>query len=161
MRRSAEDWAEEWASRPVATTLKAVCGVLAAGLVLAVILWGFGVLVAPWEGQGDAHREKNSAANWVAAQRAFHQERNDVTAFQAKIATAKRDLEAFEQNHPSNGTPYDPNAQQDQNLHATLTGLQQQCVNTVATYNTDAQSYLTEDWRDTDLPTQLDPTMCG
>lgn len=160
MRRSIFDWQDEAENRPIVTGLKALFGVLALLILLFAGLWFLDVVASPWKGQGDAKKDKNSAANWTAAQRAFHQERNDVTAFQAKIAAARRDVQAFEQNHPGNGTPYDPNAQQAQNLHTVLTGLQQQCVNTVATYNTDAQSYLTEDWRDTDLPDHLDPAAC-
>jgi hypothetical protein len=160
MRRSIDDWMDDVESRPVVTGLKVLFGFLALAVLIAVGLWFLGVVASPWQGKGDAKKDKNSAANWIAAQRGFHQEREDVTAFQAKIATARQDLQAFEQSHPSNGTPYDPNAQQAQNLRTTLTGLQQQCVNTVATYNTDAQSYLTEDWRDADLPDHLDPAAC-
>jgi hypothetical protein len=160
MRRSIFDWQDEAESRPVVTGLKALFAVLALVILLFAGLWFLDLVTSPLKGQGDAKKDKNSAANWVAAQRAFHQERNDVTAFQVKIAGARQALKAFEKDHPGNGTPYDPNAQQAENLRTALTGLQQQCVNTVTTYNTDAQSYLTEDWRDADLPDHLELTAC-
>jgi hypothetical protein len=161
MRRSMEDWAEELETRPVATILKWAAWPLVLASLLVVGLWVFGVLVAPWKGQGDARQQKNSAQNWISAQRTFHQEINDVDAFKTKIAGAKQDIADYDRTHVGNGTPYDPVAQQDTNLRTVLSGLQQQCVNTVSGYNTDAQSYLTEDWRDANLPDHLDPTTCG
>lgn len=162
MRRSTEDWADELESRPIATGLKWWFGAIALIVVTVVLLFVFGVVTAPWKGKGDAYQQKNTSANWVAAQRAFHQQYNDIQAYKAKIAAAKRDLDDFEHAHPNlgNGTPYDPLAQQDQNLRTTLTGLGQQCQNTVTGYNTDAQSYLTQDFRDAGLPDRLDPSEC-
>jgi hypothetical protein len=42
-----------------------------------------------------------------------------------------------------------------------LTCLEQECQSTVADYNTNAQSYLTQDWRNAALPNHLDTSMCG
>lgn len=41
-----------------------------------------------------------------------------------------------------------------------LTGLTQQCQNVVTQYNTDSQSYLTQDFKDANLPEKLDPAAC-
>lgn len=163
MRRSTEDWAEELETRPVATLLKWCGALIALILLVTVILWGFGVITAPWKGNGDAYQQNHTSQNWINAQRAFHQQYNDVEGFKAKIAAAKGELDRFERTHPNlgNGTPYDPAAQQDQNMRTTMTGLQQQCQNVVANYNTDAKSYLTEDWRDAGLPSQLDQAECA
>lgn len=163
MAKSAERWADDLENKPVRTIVKAVAIVVAVVVVIFAILWGFGVVSAPWKGKGDAYREKESAQNWINAQRTFHQQFNDVQAYQAKIASAKTQLDDFTKVHPNvgNGTPFDPLLQQQSNLQTTVTGLQQSCQNTVADYNTNAQSYLTQDWRDAGLPEQLDLSMCG
>lgn len=162
MARTVDDWAGRLDRSPIKTITQ--LGLLAIGIiaVFVIAIWGIRTGFSYWWGRGAATQEKNSSQNWIAAQRTFHQDVNDVTADQAKIASAKKDIHGFEAAHPSlgNGTPYDPLAQQDGNLRTTLQGLQQQCQNTVAGYNTDAQSYLTEDWRDADLPEQLSPTLC-
>jgi hypothetical protein len=162
MSRSARDWTEELESRPVVTILKWALWPIVLISLVVVAFWMFGVLTAPWQGKGDARQEKNSSQNWTSAQREFHREANDVDAFKAKIATAKQDITNYERAHTviGNDTPYDPVAQQDNNLRTVLSGLQQQCVNVVSSYNTDARSYLTEDWRDADLPDHLDPNVC-
>jgi hypothetical protein len=161
MRRSAEEWADDLEGKPLVTGFKILGILLGTGIVIVMILWGFGVITAPWKGQGDAYQQKNSAQNWVAAQKTFHTEFNDVEAYKAKIAQSQKDITAYEIAHPqANGTPFDPAAQQDANLHTVLTGLQQQCQNTVADYNTNAESYLTESWRDAQLPDHLDPATC-
>jgi len=156
-------WERGLDRRPVRTLFQLGALGVVITFVLAVLGWGLVTGFSFWWGQGDAYRQKNSSQNWVAAQRAFHQENNDVTAFQAKIALAKQTLVAFNQQHPSvgNGTPYDPDLLQQSSLQSDLTGLQQQCLNTVQSYNTDAQSYLTQDWRDADLPQRLDPGSCN
>lgn len=166
MRRTMSDWEQEAEDRPVVTTLKfwfwTVAIVVVTGVAVTAALWVTGVATAPWKGKGDAYQEKHSSGNWVAAQRAFHQQYNDVQGYKAKIAAAKQELAAVQAQYPtSNGTPYDPGAQQVANARATLTGLTQQCQNTVTGYNTDAQSYLTQDFRDAGLPERLDPAECA
>lgn len=166
MGRSTSDWDEEFDSRPVVTTLKfwfwTIGILLVTALVVTLALWGFGVWTAPWKGQGDAYQQKHSSSNWVPAQQGFHQEFNDVQGYKAKLVSARAALAAFDQAHPNvgNGTPYDPLLNQRTNLETTVTGLEQQCQNTVQQYNTDARSYLTEDWRDANLPDHLEVTEC-
>jgi hypothetical protein len=162
MRRSVDDWAEDLDRRPVTVGLKLLGLFIGVIVVVCVALWGFGVISSPFKGKGDAYQEKNTSENWVAAQRAFHQEKNDYDAYLVKIAGAKDDVKTFEEAHPQlgNGTPYDPIAQQDGNLHTTLQAVQQQCVNVATQYNTDSQSYLTQDFKDAGLPESLDLTAC-
>lgn len=162
MRRSANDWAEDLVNKPVVAGLKILGLLLGVGIVITVILWGFGVVASPWKGAGDAYQQKNSAQNWIAAQKGFNQQDEDIKADTAKIAIAKQDIAAYEQAHPNigTGTPFDPVAQQDTNLHTTLTGLQQVCLTTVAGYNTDAESYLTQDFKGAGLPDRQDPSAC-
>jgi len=166
MPRSMSDWEREAEDRPVLTAKKiwfwTIGIVVATGVIVTVALWGFGVWTAPWKGQGDAYQQKHSASNWVSAQRGFHQKFNDVQGYKAKLVSARAELAAFDQAHPNvgNGTPYDPLLNQRTNLETTVTGLEQQCQNTVQAYNTDAESYLTEDWRDAKLPSRLETSEC-
>jgi len=166
MRRSTSDWEEEFESRPVPTTLKfwfwTVGILLATGMAVTAILWGTGVWTAPWKGKGDAYQQKYSSSNWVSAQRGFLDKFNQVQAFRVNLKTARQQLADFDQKHPNvdNGTPYDPLLQQRTNLDTTVTGLSQQCQATVADYNSDARAYLTEEFRDANLPASLDPATC-
>lgn len=166
MRRSTSDWEEELDSRPVVTTLKfwflTVAVIVCTGMLVTVVLWGTGVWAAPWKGKGDAYQQKYSSSNWVSAQQGFHQKYNDVQGFRVKLQAARADLADFDAKHPNvgNGTPYDPLLNTRTNLQTTVTGLSQQCQTTVQDYNTDAQSYLTEEFRDAGLPATLEPTTC-
>lgn len=161
MRRSMDDWAEEAESRPVATGLKWWFGGIALVVVTVVGLWVFGVFSSPLKGKGDAYQQKNSSSNWVTAQRGFHQLNNSFETFKTQVADAKQALADVQAQYPtSNGTPYDPGAQQVANARTTLTGLTQQCQNVVTQYNTDSQSYLTQDFKDEGLPEKLDPAAC-
>ncbi|GAC1369340.1 MAG: hypothetical protein NVSMB39_1060 [Candidatus Saccharimonadales bacterium] len=120
-------------------------------------IWAFNVFFSPAKGAGDAYAQKNSAQNWTNAQAQFNQDYQAVLAFDSQIADAQANLAQFEKAHPQlgNGTPYDPVAEQDANLRRTVTGLTQQCQNTVAAYNTRANSYLSKDFRDANLPAQI------
>lgn len=142
-------------------TTKIWFGIAALLVVTAIVLWGTGVLGSWFKGKGDAYQQKNSSANWVAAQRNFHQLENSFETFKVQVADAKQTLDDVQKQYPtSNGTPYDPGAQQVANARTVLTGLTQQCQNTVTQYNTDSKSYLTQDFKDAGLPEKLDPAAC-
>lgn len=157
-------WEDRFGRRPVRTSLQLALGVAAAAVVVVAMLWVTGVVTVPWVGTGDAYRQKESAQNWIAAQRRFRQELNDVDAANAKIQAAKQQLATFTDHNPapsSDPIAYQQWSQEQNNYQTAVTGPQQECQNTVADYNTDAQSYLTEDWRDAALPLHLDPSVCN
>jgi hypothetical protein len=121
-------------------------GVLVGGLLLVVALiaggWGASVLLAGLIGQGEAHKQKESANNRVFAQERFRQlsEEYDATLTRIDQAAAVR------------GTS--PEAE------VRFQGLQSYCTDVVAKYNTAATSYRLQDFRDADLPDRLDATAC-
>lgn len=161
--RSADGWVSDFEDKPLITVFKVVFWLVVLGVLVTVLLWGTGVVTAPWKGQGDAYIQKNSADNWVAAQRTFHQENNDYTADLVKISDAKAARARFEA-----GPKPDPNTisgfqwqQQDSNLNTDLSGLRLACQQVAANYTTDAQSYLTESFRDAGLPATLDAAACS
>jgi hypothetical protein len=159
------NWERSLEKRPLITGFGLTALAIVAVFVLGALAWGLATGFSYWWGQGDAYRQKNSSANWIAAQAGFHQEMNDVTGFKQKIALATQRLADFNKAHPNltaeDGLVGYKDAQTRDGLTSDLTGLQQQCVNTVNQYNTDARSYLTEDWRDADLPESLDVSACG
>jgi cytoskeletal protein RodZ len=117
-----------------------IVGVVVAGAI-GVAIWGFNVGTSGVKGQGDAVIQKNSAENWVAAQAGFEADYQDILSSDLKIVNAYQALQA---------TPDDKTAQTNYN------GLKSYCLSVVAKYNADARSYLSEDFRAADLPSEID-----
>lgn len=109
--------------------------------VLGVAAWGIKVATSGVRGQGDAEQQKNSASNWTAAQARFRQLHEDIFATDRKLdvlaAQAKAD-------------PADKVAQ------TTYAGTVSYCLGLVGTYNAEAKTYLSQDFRDADLPERID-----
>lgn len=134
--------------------------VIVLGGVIGGGIWAVNVATSDTRGQGDAIIQKNSATNRISAQSSFFRDYNAVLQFDRQLTDAQAALDAFNTAHPNvgNGTVYDPLAEQQANLSRTVTGLQQQCRRTVAGYNTSAKSYTFKDFRDVELPEQIDET---
>jgi hypothetical protein len=164
MARSVEDWGGRLERSPVKTTLQLGLSMIAVAAVLTAVTWGLATHFSYWWGQAGATQDKNSSTNFEQAQAQFHRDLNAIAADKVKIEQAQAVIDQFNHDHPSyqgNGTPYDPLAQELGNDRETLQGLEMGCQNEVSDYNTVAQSYLTMDWRDANLPAQLDPaTAC-
>jgi hypothetical protein len=156
-------WEKGFDKRPVRTGLRLTLAVVGCVLLVAAIVWGVTVVVSGIKGQGDSVIKKNSADNFISAQATFERDNETYKTFLAQIKDAKQQLDAFKQEHGTapNGTPYDPTLDQENNLQTALTGLKQQCQNTVTDYNTKSRSYLSEDFKDNGLPESLDPTLCS
>lgn len=115
--------------------------IVALVLVLSGVgLWVIHVVTSPIKGEGDAYINKNSAKNWVKAQAQFEQDYADIKATDTKIVNA---YELWQQN------------QADKTAQQTYTGLQSYCLSLVADYNSAARSYLSEDFRSSDLPAEI------
>lgn len=117
---------------------------VAVALAVAAAIWGVTVATSGVRGQGDAIVQKNSAANWVAAQARFEQDYQDILATDQKIVAAHTALQA------------DPT---DRTLQTNYSGLTSYCLSKAAGYNADARSYLSQDFRAADLPAQIDPNL--
>lgn len=157
-----QDFAER---HPVAYLLTVIFSVVLVVAALAMFVWGLRTNFSYWWGQQGAIQEKNSTSNWTTAQVAFHQEANDVDGFKQKIVLARHQLADFDRAHPNlageDGLVGMQDTQNRASLTSNLAGLQQQCLNTVTTYNTASEGFLTADWKDADLPARLDPSVCG
>lgn len=157
---------ETFAERhPVAFLLTVIFTVVLVIAALSAFIWGLKTDFSYWWGQQGAIQEKNSTQNWTQAQVSFHQQVNDVDGFKQKIILTRQQLADFDKAHPHLGAEDGLVGMQDtqtrNSLATDLTGLQQQCLNTVAAYNTASEGYLTADWKDADLPSRLDPSVCN
>lgn len=108
--------------------------------LVGVIGWGLTVATSKIRGEGDAVIQKNSSSNWVTAQREFNRTYQEIKADDRKINDAKIALDE------------DPN---NMVLKTNYEGLKQHCNTLVGSYNTDARSYLKEEFRDADLPSEI------
>lgn len=112
-------------------------------LIIATLLWGLGVATSGVKGQGDAQRQKNSAANWTKQQAEFERMYASIKAQDKNITIAHAEAKA------------NPN---DQTKQINYSGLVRNCNDTVGNYNAMARSYLAEQFRAADLPAQIDDT---
>lgn len=155
-------WEKRMERRPVRTLVQLGFGILAGCAVLGVAVWGAIVLFSGIKGQGDSVVKKNSSDNFISAQAGFVRDNEEFQADLVKIRDAAKQVKDFEAAHPtSNGTPYDPNAERDTNLRTTLTGSTQSCQSVAADYNERSQSYLSQDFKNANLPERLDPAQCS
>lgn len=156
-------WEKGFDKSPVRTGLRLTLAIVGCVLLVSAIVWAVTVVVSGIKGQGDSVITKNSSDNFISAQATFERDNETYKTSLAQIKDAKRQLDAFKQEHGTtpNGTPYDPNLEQETNLQTTLVGLTQQCQNTVTDYNTKSKSYLSQDFKGADLPDRLDPAQCS
>lgn len=155
-------WEKRLEKRPVRTGLQLTLGILACCLVVGAAWWIATVVLSGIKGQGDSVVKHNSSDNFISAQAGFVRDNEEFQADLVKIRDAAKQVKDFEAAHPtSNGTPYDPNAEQDQNLRTTLTGSTQSCQSVAADYNERSQSYLSQDFKNANLPDRLDPAQCS
>ncbi len=111
-------------------------------LVVALIggvIWGVKVAVSDVEGQGDATRQTNSAANRLQAQAKYAQLHEGIKA-------ADANLDTFADTYRLSAT--------EKNL-TDLTGAQAICRKDVAEYNAMATNVLTAKWIPAELPSRV------
>jgi len=148
---------ERWTPRRVKL---AICAFVAVVIIAPVAIWGIRVATSDTRGAGNVEIERNSAENRVRAQAYFEQHYQDIQKFDLQIADAQKAYDNFIATNPK-PTADDVVAaqiytQQLNSRQVTLTGLQQQCQNTVADYNAEARKTLAAEWRSKELPYQID-----
>ncbi len=157
-----QKWESElhrWDPRRVKLMIAAFVAVV---LIAPVAIWGIRVATSDTRGAGNVEIERNSADNRVRSQAFFEQSFEDVKKFELQIADAQQAYDNFIATTPK-PTADDVVAaqlytQQLSTRQTTLTGLQQQCQNTVADYNAEARKTLAFEWRSPQLPYQIDAT---
>lgn len=115
-----------------------VIGIVVLCGVIGISLWAFGVFTADIKGRGDVTRTNKSAVNRIAKQEMFEQLYADANGYKGKISVARDAVKA------------DPSSINNTNL----TGIRQQCIDTVQQYNAEARKVTSRDWRSADLPDQ-------
>jgi len=126
-------------------------------VVLPLGLWAGGVLFAPVAGKAQAYKDKHNATNWTQAQAGFESLYADAQKFDRQMDDAQATLDQFKHDNPEwkQAGPYDALTEDLHNKETVVTGLQQQCRNTVADYNARARTYTLRDFRSGDLPAKL------
>lgn len=112
---------------------------------LGAVGWAIGVAVSGPRGQGDAIAQRNSAENWVDAQRRFEEN------YQEYESTLVRIEQFF--------SVYQADVN-DAVARTNWLGQISHCTDVIADYNADARNFLREDFRAADLPDQLNPDTC-
>ena len=148
---------ERWTPRRVKLM---ICAFVAVVIIGPVTIWGFRIATSDAKGKGNVELERNSAENRIRAQAYFEQSFEDVQKFDTQIGDAQRAYDNFVADNPK------PSAedlvaaqiygQQLNSRQVTLTGLQQQCQNTVANYDAEARKTLAAEWRSPGLPYKID-----
>lgn len=105
-------------------------------------VWAFKVATSDIKGKGDSVQIKNTAPNRIAAQREFNRRYQDIIATDGKITLYAAAVKA------------DP---KDTVARTNLDGTTAYCLSAVGEYNSLAREYTSADFRDADLPQQIDP----
>ncbi|MFI5973582.1 hypothetical protein [Streptomyces sp. NPDC051452] len=124
-----------------------VIATLTVALIVASLLWAFGVFTSGAKGAGDVRRDQNGAKNREHWSATFNAEFQQIQADQGIVATLKHQADA----ESATG--------QDQ---ANYLGAQNNCLQDVAQYNADAASTLGAPWVPEGLPARIDSdSYCG
>ena len=150
---------ERWDPRRVKLAIAAFVAVL---ILAPAAIWGISVATSDTKGRGNVEIERNSAENRIRSQAFFEQSYQDIQKFDVQIGDAQKAYDDFIATNPK-PTADDVVAaqlygQQLNSRQTTLTGLQQQCQNTVADYNAEARKTLAAKWRNDELPYQIGGT---
>jgi flagellar biosynthesis/type III secretory pathway M-ring protein FliF/YscJ len=121
---------------------KWVAASVALVLVIGALIWVITVVSSDTKGAGDAHKQNQSGTNRIAKQEMFQQLYNDIKA-------ADQNVDLMYQTKTD-----DPSYVNKTNY----TGAVAHCRQLVANYNAEAKKYTSADWRDNELPSEIDST---
>lgn len=129
---------------------------LAVFWVLTLAAFGMRVATAGLIGRGEAHIQKESAPNRIIQQAGFETIFADIEKFKIQITDARKAVTEWDSiNSNKQDNAIGTLATQRAYLTQVVLGLQQQCNNTVATYNADTHKYLAKDFKDSRLPYEI------
>jgi len=146
-----DDRADRFEEKPVRT---AISGSIRTGVVVAVVItviavigvgmWALKVATSDIKGAGDAEIIKNEARNRIRAQEGFLDKFNAIIAADENLTLTAEQLKA---------TP------SSVKLQTELTGQKMICNDLVARYNADTRKFTMEEFRDAELPFQIDKSL--
>lgn len=112
--------------------------------VLGGVIWAVKVAASGVKGAGDVRRQTNSGTNRIAAQEHFQALYGQIKAYDQQLDQAAADKAA----NPG-----------DRFFTTNYSGLVKQCIDARNQYDADANKVTQAQWRDPDLPYQIDPTL--
>lgn len=118
-------------------------GIVAGVCLVALVIWIIEIGFSSVAGRGNAEIARNSAENWTTQQARFEELYAQIRVDDANLSVLKTALDA---------DPTNPLKQTE------FTGLQLNCKNNTAEYDALARTFMAENFRDTDLPFQIDVT---
>ena len=133
-----------------------VLGLAIGGLAGAYV---FNWYWAPFKGAQQVRQSNQSGNNRVVQQAGFETAYNDILKYDQQVkdaGAAVTDWDKANAGKPDNAIG--SLATQRNYLAQTAAGIRQQCQNTVAAYNADAEKTLAKDWRREDLPRFVEPS---
>lgn len=124
--------------------------------------WAFKVATSDVKGKGDTIVRQNDADNRIQAQAFFEDTYAAVKKFDQQLNDANKALVEWKANNPAptgqSSAELELYKQQLNNKQTTVTGIQQQCRNSVAAYNAEARKTIRSKWRSQDLPYEIGST---
>ena len=134
---------------------------------VAVLTVAGSVLALKWDawfagtkGSLETEVRDQSSNNRVRAQAFFLDTYNGIMRFDDQLGDAQEALDAYLANTPkpdnSDSVAVQLYTQEVGTRQTTITGLQQQCRNAVASYNAETDKILSDEWRDPELPYKID-----
>lgn len=155
-------WENRLENKPARTGLWIVTGLIAFVLVVIAVIWALKVFTSPVRGAGDAYAEKNGAGNFIAQQHSFIATNEDYKSTLVKIVNAREMVKAEQAGpRPTDSLAAYEAQRQLSTDQATVMQLIQHCQDDATNYNTASQAYLSEDFRNANLPYRLDPATCA
>lgn len=155
-------WDKRFEDNPGRTSLQVYVVIL---IVLLISVWaisaatfGMRVATAGLVGRGEAHIQKESANNRIAQNSAFYAQYESIQKYDKQIKDAQKDLDDWvrENGNKLETSPLNTLSQRRAFLEETVKAFRNSCQTTATNYNTDAQAYISKDFRDANLPERID-----
>jgi hypothetical protein len=132
------DHLPRWSTKRIVWTIIAV---FVGAILLSWAAFAVSVATSGPKGIGDGIKQKNSASNWIAAQKEFHNRYEEIIALDKDLTGHRAALDA------------DPD---NKILQTNVMGVTSRCNGAVADYNADSASYLMEEFKSAELPYRID-----
>lgn len=141
-----QQWEEEFERWTPRRVKQLIAIIIALCVILPLVGWGFHVATSGVEGRGDQIVKNYEEVNRTGKQEMFETLYADIHAYQAQIGNAAKDVST------------NTDASDTARLKMVLTGLKNQCTNTVEQYNAETHKVTSSDWKDPRLPYKIDPS---